>query len=145
MSQPVDTDRNLLVKTPFANVVGWLVMEVELDEPEPYFHATSNKLALVFVGKGKRLSILVPTYWRGGDRAAMLVLLGSQLEERGIEVRRTQSLRNSTFRTEWSAALCRINLALERVGAMFWTRLGALIPAQIVSAVATASASSRRA
>ena len=26
MSQPVDTDRNLLVKTSFANVVGWLVI-----------------------------------------------------------------------------------------------------------------------
>ncbi len=26
MSQPVDTDRNLLVKTPFANIVGWLII-----------------------------------------------------------------------------------------------------------------------
>ncbi len=65
MSQPVDTDRNLLVKTPFANVVGWLVI-----------------IFCLFLG--------VSWLTLGGKSSRATLLLGSQLEERGIEVRRTK-------------------------------------------------------
>lgn len=54
---------------------------------------------------------------------------------------RAQIFLSCTLRTEWSAALCKISLARDRVGAMFSTRFGALTAAQIVSATASASAS----
>lgn len=65
-------------------------IETEPDDPDPRYWAL-GKMALLFVGKDKRLSTLGPSYWRGNDMTEMFGLLESQIEERGIEVRRSRA------------------------------------------------------
>jgi len=65
-------------------------IEAESDDPDPRYQAL-GKMALVFVGENKRLSILGPGYWHGRDRAQMFRLLEAQIEERGIEVRKSRA------------------------------------------------------
>lgn len=91
----VMNSRSISYKTPWAHYsMGWDEVErieVEPDEPEPYYQAIGTKMALVFAGRDKRLSMLGPNWWHGGDKAEMLGLLESKLEERGIELRRAKS------------------------------------------------------
>lgn len=47
--------------------------------------------ALVFIGGEKRLVAIGPGYWSGKDKQEMIALLASELSERGIPVRQTQS------------------------------------------------------
>jgi len=85
---------SVLYKTPWAHYsMRWDEVErieAEPDDPDPRYLAL-GKMALVFVGENKRLSMLGPSYWRGEDSAEMFGLLESRIEERGIEVRKSRA------------------------------------------------------
>lgn len=95
LSGSIEMDsRSVLYRTPWAHYsMKWDEVErieVEPEDPDPRYRAL-GKTALVFVGGNKRLSMLSPGYWHGGDRAQIIRLLESQIEERGIEVRETRA------------------------------------------------------
>jgi hypothetical protein len=83
-SGSVEMDRQTVTyRTPLAQYhIGWdEVSHIEIDRQG------GN---IVFCGANKRLAALGPMFWTGKDKMEMLMLVASQLDERGIKTHQTE-------------------------------------------------------